>query len=147
MIFHDGGTFGYASSVAWDPKKRAGVVVLSNQVAGVGDIARHLLRPDLPLPKANVTKRTEIAVDAAVLSAYAGRYEAQGEGVFIIERERGFLTIQTPASWGLPKLRLRPEGQRDFFVAELPLRVTFQPAEILVYPPRGQRAVPAARVE
>ncbi|HWN40995.1 MAG TPA: serine hydrolase [Thermoanaerobaculia bacterium] len=145
LIFHDGGTFGYASSVAWDPKKRVGVVVLSNQVAGVGEVARHLLRPDLPLPKATVTKRTEIALDPAVLDSYAGRYEAPGEGVFVIGRERDFLTIQLPADWGLPKLRLRPESRRDFFVAELPLRVTFQPDGILVHPPRGQRAVPAIR--
>jgi serine-type D-Ala-D-Ala carboxypeptidase/endopeptidase len=145
LIFHDGGTFGYASSVAWDPKKRVGVIVLSNQVAGVGDVARHLLRPDLPLPKATVTKRTEIALDPAVLDSYAGRYEAPGEGVFVIGRERDFLTIQLPADWGLPKLRLRPESRRDFFVAELPLRVTFQPDGILVHPPRGQRAVPAVR--
>jgi hypothetical protein len=99
------------------------------------------------LPKAAVTKRTEIALDAAALDACAGRYEAKGEGIFVVERELDFLTIQAPASWGLPKLRLRPESPRDFFVAELPLRVTFQPDGILIYPPRGQRAVPAARVE
>jgi hypothetical protein len=69
-----------------------------------------------------------------------------------IVQERGFLTIQLPASWGLPKLRLRPESRHDFFVAELPLRVTFQtdsegcPKGLLVYPPQGQRAVPAYRI-
>jgi D-alanyl-D-alanine-carboxypeptidase/D-alanyl-D-alanine-endopeptidase len=106
MIVHDGGTYGYASSVAWDPKRRVGVVVLSNQVAGVGGVARHLLRPDLPLEKAPVTKRTEIALHPEVLDALTGRYEAQGEGVFVIEQEGDFLTIQLPASWGLPKLIL-----------------------------------------
>jgi hypothetical protein len=152
LIVHDGGTWGFASSVAWDPKRRVGVVVLSNQVAGVSDIARHLLRPNVPLERPTATKRTEIAVDSAVLDAYAGRYEAQGEGVFIIVREDGFLTIQVPADWGLPKLRLRPESPRDFFVAELPLRVTFQTDGegrvngFLVYPPRGQRAIPANRM-
>jgi CubicO group peptidase (beta-lactamase class C family) len=146
LIVHDGGTFGHASSVVWDPKRRAGVVVLSNQMASVGGIARHLLRPDLPLEKAPVTKRTEIALEPAVLDAYAGRYEAQGEGIFVLQRERDFLTIEAPASWGLPKMRLRPESRHDFFVSELPLRVTFQPDGILVYPPRGQRAVPAVRL-
>lgn len=148
MIFHDGGTLGQVSSVAWDPKRRVGVVVLSNQVAGVGEVARHLLRPDLPLPKAaTAAKRTEIALDPAVLDAYAGRYEAAGEGIFVIEREGGYLTIRAPESWGLPKLRLRPESRHDFFTSELPLRVTFRPDGILIHPPRGQRAVPAARVE
>jgi CubicO group peptidase (beta-lactamase class C family) len=152
LIVHEGGTWGYASYVAWDPKSRVGVVVLSNQLTGVDDIARHLLRPNVPLAKPTATKRTEIALDSGMLNAYAGRYEAEGEGIFIIAREENFLTIQGPADWGLPKLRLRPETQRDFFVAELPLRVTFENDGngrvngLLVYPPRGQHAVPAKRI-
>jgi serine-type D-Ala-D-Ala carboxypeptidase/endopeptidase len=151
LIVHDGGTWGFVSSVAWDPKKRVGVVVLSNQVAGVGDLARHLLRPNVPLERPTATKRAEIAVDSAVLDTYAGRYEAGGEGVFIIVREGDFLTIQLPTDWGLPKLRLRSESLREFFVAELALRITFQTDSegrvngVLVYPPRGQHAIPANR--
>jgi D-alanyl-D-alanine-carboxypeptidase/D-alanyl-D-alanine-endopeptidase len=152
LIVHDGGTFGYASSVAWDPTARVGVVVLSNQVAGVDDLARHLLRPSMPLAKPTAARHTEITVDPAILDSYVGRYEAQGEGAFIIARERNYLTIQLPADWGLPKLRLRPEGRRDFFTSELPLRVTVQidgdgrVNGLLVYPPRGQQAIHADRV-
>ena len=64
-----------------------------------------------------------------------------------------FLTIQLPADWGLPKLRLRPESLRDFFAAELPLRVTFQTNDdgqvigLLLHPPRGQKAIPAGRAD
>jgi len=153
LIVHDGGTWGYVSAVAWDPRTRVGVVVLSNQMAGVGDIARHLLRPNVPLERPTAAmKRTETALDSAVLDACAGRYEVPDEGAFIIVREGDSLTIQPPASWGLPKLRLRPENLRDFFVAELPLRVTFQTASdgrvngLLVYPPRGQQAMRANRM-
>jgi len=153
LIVHDGGTFGYASSIAWDPRTRVGIVVLSNQVAGVGDIARHLLRPSLPLERPAATRRTEIVLDPARAAGYAGRYEADGEGVFVIAKERDFLTIELPADWGLPKLRLRAESQRDLFVAELPLRVTFQSNDhgrvtgALIYPPRGQQPVLAKRIE
>lgn len=153
LIIHDGGTFGYASSIAWDPRERVGIVVLSNQMTGVSDIARHLLRPKVPLERPTATKRTEITLDSAVADTYVGRYEAQGEGVFIITRERDFLRIQLPADWGLPKLRLRAESLRDFFVAELPLRVTFQTDSdghvngVLVYPPRGQHVVSATRMD
>jgi hypothetical protein len=152
LIIHDGGTLGFASSVAWDPRKRIGAVVLSNQVAGVSDIARHLLRPDLPLERPTATRRTEIALDSAILDTYVGRYEAQDDGMFIIIRERNFLMIQLPADWGLPKMRLRPESLRDFFASELPLRVTFQVDSngrvnrLLVYPPRGQKPLPAQRI-
>ena len=141
-----------ASSVAWDPNKRVGVVVLSDQMTAVSDIARHLLRPDYPLEKPTATKRTEIALESALLETYAGRYEVLGEGLFIVSLERNFLTIQPPASWGVPKLRFRPESSRDFFVAELTLRITFQTDAdghvngLLVYPPRGQPAVNASRI-
>jgi CubicO group peptidase (beta-lactamase class C family) len=152
LILHDGGTFGYASSIAWDPVRRVGVVVLSNQVASVGDIARHLLWPSFPLEKPTATERTEIAIDRAKLDIYVGNYEAPGEGIFEVHREGGSLAIRSPAEWGLPKFKLHPESRQNFFVAELPMRVTFQfesdgsVKKMLVYPPRGQRPVPAARL-
>ena len=152
LVVHDGGTFGFASSMVWDPKKRAGVVVLSNHVAAVGDVARHLLRPSRPLAKPTATKRIEITLDSAILDSYAGRYTAAAEA-FVVTKEGDFLTILLPADWGLPKLRLRPERRRDFFTAELPLRVTFQTNDdgqvsgLVIHPPRGQKAIPAKRAE
>jgi len=151
LVMHDGATWGYNSYVAWDPKRRVGVVVLSNQLANIGDIAQHLLRPGVPLERPTVTRHTEIALDAAALDACAGYYEAEDEGTFTIVRERNFLTLQTPIGWGLPKFRLRPESRTEFFVSELPIRVTFQMdsggrvSGVLVYPPRGQRGIPAKR--
>jgi CubicO group peptidase (beta-lactamase class C family) len=152
LIFRDGGTLGCASCVVWDPTKRLGVAVLSNQVASVSDIGRHLLRPDFPLARPAAATHTEISLDAALLDTYVGRYEAPGEGVFSIFREGDHLMIESPAVWGLPPLRIRPEGPLEFFASELPLRVTFQTdsngrvSGILVYPPRGQNAVPARRI-
>jgi D-alanyl-D-alanine-carboxypeptidase/D-alanyl-D-alanine-endopeptidase len=152
LITHDGFTWGYASYVAWDPASRVGAVVLSNQLAGVEDIGRHLLRPGSPLERPTTTKHIEISLDSSVIEDYAGQYEVQDEGVFTIARERDFLTIQLPTGWGLPRFRLRPESQRDFFVAELPIRVTFQTGRdgrvngFLIYPPRGQHALVASRV-
>lgn len=152
LIFHDGGSFGYASAVIWDPAKRIGIAVLSNHVESVADIARHLLRPDFPLKKPTATKHTEISLGADVLERYAGRYDATGEGTFTIKLEENCLTIEAPAEWGMPKVRLHPETKQDFFANELPLRVTFQNdsagniSGMLIYPPRGQKAVPANKV-
>lgn len=151
LIVHDGGTFGYATSIAWDPFRRVGVVVLSNQVANVGDIARHLLRLSIPLEKPTSTKRTEVALDPATLDTYVGNYEATGEGIFAVAREGDSLTIRSPSEWGLPKFRLHPENRQDFFATELPMRVAFQfendgsVKKMLVYPPRGQKAISAVR--
>jgi serine-type D-Ala-D-Ala carboxypeptidase/endopeptidase len=152
IVFRDGGTYGYASSMAYDPEKRIGIIVLANQVGSVDDIARHLLRPDFPLAKPANTKHSEIRLEANLLDSYVGRYEAMGEGIFTVARELDFLTIESPADWGLPKLRIRPESPQDFFAAELPLRVTFKidsnkrVTGLLIYPPRGQKAVPANKL-
>jgi len=152
LVLHEGGTFGYASAVAWEPSRRVGVVVLSNRLSDVADLARHLLRPEIPLAPPTVNRHTEIALDRATLDAYAGRYEAAGEGVFVVARVGDFLTLESPPDWGLPKLRIRPESRTDFFAAELPLRITFQADDqgrvsgLQLYPPRGQKALPAVRL-
>jgi CubicO group peptidase (beta-lactamase class C family) len=152
LIMHDGFTWGYASYVTWDPTSRTGVVVLSNQLSTVSDIGRHLLRPSTPLETPVVTKHSEIKLAPSLLDSYAGRYEAEGEGIFNILRDRDHLALQLPSSWGLPKFRIRPENRQDFFVAELPIRVTFQSdhdghiSGILLYPPRAQHALPARRL-
>jgi D-alanyl-D-alanine-carboxypeptidase/D-alanyl-D-alanine-endopeptidase len=151
IIYRDGGTYGFASSITFDPKKRIGVVVLSNQNGSVDDIARHLLRPDIPLKPAAKTSHTEITIDPILLDRYIGRYEVKGEGIFTVAREVDFLTIESPSDWGLPKLRLRAETDRDFFAAELPLRVSFQSdggnhiKGLLIYPPNGNKALAAQK--
>ena len=78
----------------------------------------------------------------------SGRYDMQEEGVVVIGATGTLLTIELPASWGLPKLRLHAENERDFFATELPLRVTFEAdgSGMQVYPPRGQRAIAAVRL-
>ncbi len=117
ILVHDGGTLGFASSVAYDPETHVGVVVLSNSVAAVGDIARHILRPIIPLAASVgvAPQRKETQVDPALFDRYAGRYEPGPGAVFTVTREGDALMIQLP---GIPKLRLRAESERDFFVAE-----------------------------
>jgi CubicO group peptidase (beta-lactamase class C family) len=150
LLFHDGQTLGFASSMAYEPKTRTGVVVLSNAAAGVGDIARHVLRPAIPLakPAAPAPQRTEVQIDPKLFDVYAGQY-APGPGtVFVVSHEGESLMLQLP---GLPKLRLRPEREREFFVAEnTRISVTFevdatvQVTRLLLRAPTGD--VPAARV-
>jgi CubicO group peptidase (beta-lactamase class C family) len=117
LLSHDGGTLGFSSAVAYDPEARAGVVVLSNTSSGVGDIARHLLRPSIPLTPAAgpAPTRTEIQVDPAVLDRLIGRYEPAPGVAFDVSREGDALFIQLP---GIPRLRLRAETPRTFYAAE-----------------------------
>jgi D-alanyl-D-alanine-carboxypeptidase/D-alanyl-D-alanine-endopeptidase len=43
LVLKDGGTFGFSSVIAFDPKGRTGVVVLSNAAGGVVDLAFQLM--------------------------------------------------------------------------------------------------------
>jgi D-alanyl-D-alanine-carboxypeptidase/D-alanyl-D-alanine-endopeptidase len=151
IIYHDGQTLGFAAAVAFEPRSSTGVVVLSNAASGVGDIARHLLRPAIPLatPAAPAPRRTEIVVDPALFDRYAGHYEPGPGVVFTVSREGDSLMLQLP---GLPKLRLRPETERDFFVAEnTRITVTFdvdpsgRVTRLLLKAPTGD--VPATRAD
>jgi CubicO group peptidase (beta-lactamase class C family) len=151
FYFHDGGTWGYASAMAWDPAKRAGVVVLANQQQSVADIARHLLRPEMPLEAPSLPKHREISMSAQVLDDYRGLYRAEDVGVFRITLQGGHLVLAVPVDWGLPEFRLHPESDQTFFVAEMPMRVTFQRernsiTSALIYPPRGQHGISAVKL-
>ena len=151
IVTHDGGTLGFASSIAYDSKTRTGVAVLSNTVNGVGDIARHLLRPVIPLtkPAGAAPHKTEITLDPALFDRYAGRYEPAPNVAFTVSREGDALMIELP---GVPKLRLRPESERAFFVAEnTRVTVTFEAdadgkvARLVLRSPDGETR--AARVQ
>ncbi|MCX5643889.1 MAG: DUF3471 domain-containing protein [Phycisphaerae bacterium] len=99
-------------------------MALSNASAGVDDIVRHVLRPSLPLDKPQTPKvRKEITVDAELLDRYAGQYRPSPEWVDTVTHESDALRIQLPAA---PKMRLYAETERDFFLKESDIQVTFQ---------------------
>jgi len=81
LVWHNGGTGGYRTIMAFDPRARVGVVVLSDTstVAGVDDIAIHILA-GLPLappppPPAPPVEHHEIPADPAVAGGLVGRYQ------------------------------------------------------------------------
>lgn len=124
FFIHGGGTFGFASSMGYDPNTRVGVVALSNTATSVDDIVRHLLRPGMPLDKPQTPKRRqEITVDTKLLDLYAGQYRPSPEWLHIVTREAGVLRIQLPAA---PKMHLYAETDHDFFLKEADIQVTFQ---------------------
>ncbi len=78
IVFHDGGTFGYSSSLAWQPQRRIGVVVLANQTTGAGGIARHLLQPSMPLGHPERARRTQITLDTLLVGRALARLLLSG---------------------------------------------------------------------
>lgn len=124
IVWHNGGTGGYRSFMGFDPKSRAGVVVLSNTFTneGVDDIGRHLLDPATPLLQAP-KERKEVAVDAKLLDAYAGNYELAPSFVLTITREGDKLFAQAT---GQPKIEIFAENDKTFFYKVVDARITFQ---------------------
>ena len=148
IVWHNGGTGGYRSFVGFDPKRRAGVVVLANMFteAGVDDIGRHLLDPSAPLA-APPKQRKEIALDPKVLERYVGRYELAPNFVITVTREGARLFAQAT---GQPKIELFAEAEREFFYKVVDAQVTFKaegsgPATALVLH-QGGRDMPAKRL-
>ncbi len=130
-----GQTPGYSSTVAFDPKMRVGVVVLSNGTQDDGGLGWHLLRPAFPVATSGTEKareekvRQEVALDPKLLDTYAGQYRvASGPtagDVVIIERLGGALVLKSPTA--PPQgLRLHAESERSFFLTEAAIQISFE---------------------
>jgi D-alanyl-D-alanine-carboxypeptidase/D-alanyl-D-alanine-endopeptidase len=129
IISHGGGTGGYRSFIGYDPKARAGVVVLSNSGTGAGveDIGIHLLNPRVSLLNSEALgppkQRKEIDVDSSALDKYVGRYEFPSNQKAAITREGGRLFLQGD---GDVKVAFYAESNQTFFAKLMDAQMTFQ---------------------
>ncbi len=74
LLNHDGGTFGFSSSLWLDPSRQRATAVLSNAAIEVDDLTLHLLDESLPLRDLKPLRLTEIAQTAEQLAPLAGVY-------------------------------------------------------------------------
>ena len=158
IAWHNGGTAGFRSFAAYDPKERIGAVVLSNAAtpSGVDDIGLHLLNPKLPLANPEPPKpRTEIHIDPKLLDNYTGRYRVTPDLIFEITREGGHLFAQgfahvTGQAIVLPKFEVFAESEKKFCARVSDNQITFETgregrATSLILHKAG-RDMPAARL-
>jgi D-alanyl-D-alanine-carboxypeptidase/D-alanyl-D-alanine-endopeptidase len=100
----DGIGRGYGASVVFDPGTGQGVVVVSNVESSPSDIARHLLRPAIPLTKAYVV----VEMDPSQFARFVGIYQIAPGRTVTVAIDKGRLTVELP---GLAaKLPLSPLG-------------------------------------
>jgi D-alanyl-D-alanine-carboxypeptidase/D-alanyl-D-alanine-endopeptidase len=130
IVWHNGGTGGYRTFVGFDPKRRIGVVVLSNASTGEGvdDIGRHLLVPSSPLLP-TPPERKEVSVDPKVLDRYVGRYQLAPDFIINVTRDETRLYVQAT---GQPRFELFASGEHEFFLKVVDARFTF------TTPPEGR---------
>jgi CubicO group peptidase (beta-lactamase class C family) len=131
---HSGNTWGFCSSVGYNPEERIGVVVLSNAfiLPGVEDIGFHLLNPEAPLANPEPPKqRTEIHIDPKLLDNYTGRYQVTPNLVLELTCEsdrlfgQSFAQIAGQSIVG-PKFELFAETEKNFFAKVADKQITFE---------------------
>ena len=133
FIFYGGETPGFSSSIAYDPKSRIGVVVLSNEAGNDGGLGMHLMRAAIPVETSAVQKarkeRKEVALNPKWATLYSGRYKIKdgpAAGMVItIERHGADLFLKDDAT--PPEgLQLHAQNEQTFFTTAPDLDVTFK---------------------
>jgi hypothetical protein len=125
IIWHNGGTGGYRTYMGFDPKSRAGVVVLSNisNAEGPDDIGRHLLDASYPLLKVSAPKEhKEITLDSSIFDRYAGSYQLAPNAVMTVSRDGDRFFAQLT---GQEKLPIFAESQNTFFLKVVDAQLAF----------------------
>ena len=121
IVMHDGGTGGFRSSMAFDPAKKRGVVVMTNSAVepAVNDLSIHLLvgtpvAPLQPIPAAPPAAkvRTEVSLPASELDRVVGSYQFAPGMVLDIMREGDGLRAQLT---GQPRFPIFAEAPLRFF--------------------------------
>jgi hypothetical protein len=118
IAWHNGETGGFHAFLGLDPASGANVVVLSNSAADIDDIGLHLLDPTFPVRR----PRSSVAVDAAVLERYVGRYELTPDFAIEVTREGAALFVQAT---GQPRLRVYAASPTRFFLRDVEAEVGF----------------------
>jgi D-alanyl-D-alanine-carboxypeptidase/D-alanyl-D-alanine-endopeptidase len=120
-IWHNGGTGGYRTFMAFEPTAKVGVVVLTNASTerGGDDIGGHLLLGGPLAPPPIV--RTAISLAPEVLEKYVGRYEFAGGRSLIITRDGAHLFAEVEGYY-----EIFPETETDFFWKVVNAQVSFK---------------------
>ncbi len=151
IVWHNGGTGGYRTYMGFDPKTRAGVVVLTNiaSAAGPDDIGRHLLDASYPLEKVEpVKEHIEVTVNPKVFDNYVGAYELGPNVILTVSRTGDELFTQLT---GQPKFQIFPESDRKFFLKVVDAQLSFdtdaqgKATQVVLH--QNGRDMPAKRID
>ena len=130
VLNHDGGTFGFSSSLWLDPGRQRAAAVLANAMVEVKDLALHLLDERVPVKDLSPTRQAEVALSDAQLDRLAGRYALDAGFRIVVRRREGGLTAQATGQDAFP---LFAATERRFFAKITPLTIEFDAGE----PPAG----------
>jgi CubicO group peptidase (beta-lactamase class C family) len=118
LYWHNGGTGGYHSFVGFDPRRKIGVVVLSNSSQSIDDIGFHILNGASPL----TTVRVAVAMPADSLDAYVGEYRLTPAFAISVRKEGGGLVAQAT---GQGAAAIYPSARDEFFYRVVDAQLSF----------------------
>jgi len=118
VIWHNGGTGGYHTFIGFDPRRKIGVVVLSNSALSIDDIGFHVLNPSAPL----ATVRVAITLPADSLDAYVGDFRLAPTFVLSIRRNGDGLVAQATGQGAIP---IYPSARDEFFYKIVDAQLSF----------------------
>jgi CubicO group peptidase (beta-lactamase class C family) len=123
LVFHAGGTTGFATDLLYYPDEDVTVVLLANLLpVPLADISRDLSAIVFGERPAAPAVRRAVAVDAAVYDEYVGDYQLAPSVVITISREGEQLAVQAT---GQPKDIAIPESATTFYSRISPVRLSF----------------------
>ena len=141
--WHNGGTGGYHSFIGFDPRRRVGVVVLSNSTESVDDVGFHTLDPGFRL----ITVRAVVPLSAESLDLYVGEYQLAPGFSLRVRRVGTSLVAQAT---GQGAVLIYPWARDEFFYRVVDAQISFvrdstgRVTSLVLH--QGGRNVPAARL-
>lgn len=119
LIWHNGGTAGFRTIIAWNPRTHAGAVLLGNSSQDNEDIVRHALSG---MPLAQIVVRKEITLPAATLKDYVGVYRLAPQFALDITLDQGAMYLQAT---GQPRFPIYAEAPDKFFLKIVDAQLEF----------------------
>jgi serine-type D-Ala-D-Ala carboxypeptidase/endopeptidase len=124
VTWHNGGTGGYRTMLAFNRDKRQGVVVLCNTandvVTPLGFALLRMLAGETPEP---LKVPTIARIDPALYDRYAGQYELGPGAVLTVTRKADHLLAQLT---GQAAYRIYPSSEKEFYYRVVDVQVTFE---------------------
>jgi CubicO group peptidase (beta-lactamase class C family) len=117
IIWHNGGTGGYRSFLAFNPKKKTGVVLLTNHTRGLDSLGFALLAGKIPPP----AKATPGPSDAA--KEFLGNYPLAPSFVMAVTAEGDQLSVQAT---GQPRIAMRRLAADHYSLEGVDAEISFE---------------------
>ena len=123
IVWHNGGTGGFHSFVAFDRGTGRAVAVLTNTTQTIDDIGFHLIDSTLPLQEPRpVVVHAEIKLDPGSLDRFVGEYQLAPGFSIVVTKENDALWAQAT---GQSRFQIFPEAPERFFFKVVDAQISF----------------------